>query len=259
MSDPFHIAATGLHAQEAHVDAIANNLANWNTTAYKKSRVDFEDLMYRQVASAAGLIGAPDVRHPAGVGTAIASIGKIFSQGDLKTTERDLDLAIQGDGFFELLLPDGRLAYTRTGVFQIDADGLLVSTEGHPLTPSLRIPPDAQQVIFAPNGTVLMRLQDEPDPVELGRITLANFVNPSGLTPAGDNLYLPSHESGDVLYGDPGEQDLGRIAQGFLEGANVNISEELTSLVLAQRGYQVNARVLQAADEMMSIVNDLRR
>jgi flagellar basal-body rod protein FlgG len=259
MSDPFNIAATGLHAQEVQVDTIANNVANWNTTAYKKSRVDFEDLLYRQLASAAGLIGKPDIRNPAGVGAAVASIGKVFTQGDLKTTNRELDLAIQGSGFFELLLPDGRYAYTRAGVFQVDRDGLIVNNDGYQLSPSVQVPPDTQQVIITSRGEVLVRVPDEQDPIELGQVLLSNFVNPGGLTPTGDNLYVPSNNSGDVFVGDPGEAGLGVLAQGFLEGANVNMSEELTSLVLAQRGYEVNARVLQAADEMMQIINNLRR
>jgi flagellar basal-body rod protein FlgG len=259
MFESFQIAATGLHAQEVQVDTVANNLANWNTTAYKKSRVNFEDLMYRQLSSAAGLIGTPDIRNPAGVGSAVASIGKVFSQGDLKTTGRDLDVAVQGNGFFELLLPDGRYAYTRTGVFQVDRDGLLVNADGYQLSPSVQLPPDTEQVIISPRGDLLVRVPDEVDPVDLGRVALANFVNPGGLTPEGDNLYVPSNQSGDVFYGEPGESGFGRLAQGFLEGSNVNMSEELTSLVLAQRGYEVNARVLQAADEMMSIINNLRR
>ena len=259
MFESYHIESTGHHAQEVQVDTVANNLANWNTTGFKKSRVDFEDLMYRQLSAAAGLMGKPDIRNPAGIGSAVASIGKVFSQGELKTTNRDLDVAIQGGGFFELLMPDGRYAYTRTGVFQIDRDGLLVNNDGYQLTPTVQLPPDTEQVIIGAGGEVLVRVPDEAEPVELGRITLANFVNPGGLTPAGDNLYVPSRESGDVFYGDPGEADFGRLGQGLLEGSNVNMSEELTSLVLAQRGYEVNARVLQAADEMMSIINSLRR
>ena len=259
MSEAFYIAATGLHTQEVQVDTVANNLANWNTTAYKKGRVDFEDLMYRQLTAASGLIGKPDIHNPAGIGSAVASIGKVFSQGELKTTNRELDVAIQGSGFFELLMPDGRYAYTRSGIFQVDRDGLLVNSDGYQLNPSVQLPPDTQQIIIGAGGDILVRLPDELEPVEMGWITLANFVNPAGLTPAGDNLYVPSNQSGDVFYGDPGEAQFGRLGQGFLEGSNVNMSEELTSLVLAQRGYEVNARVLQAADEMMSLINNLRR
>jgi flagellar basal-body rod protein FlgG len=259
MFDSFHIAATGLHAQEANVDTIANNLANWNTTGYKKGRVDFEDLMYRQLSTATGLIGNPDLRNPAGVGSAVSSIGKIFSQGDLKTTGRDLDVAIQGDGFFELLLPDGRYAYTRAGVFQINEDGLLVNADGFQLSPLIQLPSDTQQVIIQPDGDVLAAVPDQANPINLDRIVLASFVNPGGLTPTGDNLYVPSHKSGDVFYGDPGEEGFGQLGQGFLEGSNVDESEEITNLVLAQRGYEVNARVIQTADQMMAIVNELAR
>jgi flagellar basal-body rod protein FlgG len=259
MFDSFHIAATGLHSQEALVDTIANNLANWNTTGFKKGRVDFEDLMYRQMSAATGLIGSPDIRNPAGVGSAVSSIGKIFSQGDLKTTGRDLDVAIQGGGFFELLLPDGRYAYTRAGVFQVNEDGMMVNADGFQLSPLLQLPADTQQVVIEPDGDVLVQVPDRPDLVNVDRITLASFVNPGGLTPAGDNLYLPSHKSGDVFYGDPGEDGFGQLGQGRLEGSNVDESEEITNLVLAQRGYEINARVIQTADQMMSIINELPR
>jgi flagellar basal-body rod protein FlgG len=259
MFDSFHIAATGLHSQEAQVDTIANNLANWNTTAFKKGRVDFEDLIYRQLSATTGLLGNPDLRHPAGVGSAVSSIGKIFSQGPLKTTGRELDVAIQGGGFFELLLPDGQYAYTRTGVFQLDKDGMLVNADGYQLSPLIQLPPDTQQVVIQPDGTVLAQVPDQPDPIELDRLMLANFVNPGGLTPAGDNLYIPSHKSGDVFYGDPGEDGFGQLGQGYLEGSNVDESEEITNLVLAQRGYEVNARVVQTADKMMTIINELPR
>lgn len=259
MFEPFNIAATGLHAQEASVDAIANNLANVNTTGYKKGRVDFEDLMYRQVSRASGLLGNPDIHNPAGVGTAVASIGKVFSQGELKTTQRDLDLAIQGEGFFEVMLPDGRYAYTRSGMFQVDKDGVLVTADGYALSPSVQLPPDAKRVVIKPNGDVAVEVPEQSAPLDIAHIELANFVNPTALTPAGDNLYLPSQQSGDVIYGSPSETGFGQLAQGFLEGSNVNMSEELSNLVLAQRSYEVNARVLQAADEMLSIINSLRR
>lgn len=259
MFEPFNIAATGLHAQEANVDAIANNLANVNTTGFKKDRVDFEDLMYRQISRATGLLGNPDIHNPSGVGTAVASIGKVFSQGELKTTERDLDLAIQGEGFFEVLLPDGRYAYTRTGVFQVDKDGLLVNADGYALSPAVHLPPDTKSVIIRPNGDVSVEVPEQAAPLDIAHIELANFVNPAGLTPAGDNLYVPSQQSGDVFYGAPSDTGFGQLAQGFLEGSNVNMSEELTNLVMAQRGYEVNARVMQAADEMLGIINSLRR
>lgn len=259
MFDAFHIAATGLHAQEAQVDTIANNLANWNTTGFKKGRVDFEDLIYRQMSAATGLIGNPDIRNPAGMGSAVASIGKIFSQGDLKTTGRELDVAIQGEGFFEVLLPDGRYAYTRNGVFQIDQDGMLVNADGYQLSPMVQVPSDAQQILIQGDGEVLARVPDQLEPMRIDRISLGSFVNPAGLTPAGDNLYIPSYKSGDVFYGDPGEDGFGQLGQGFLEGSNVDESEEITNLVVAQRGYEVNARVIKAADQMMSIINELPR
>lgn len=259
MIDPFFVAATGLQAQEQHVSNIANNLSNWNTTGFKKSRVNFEDLLYRELAASSGLIGNPEIRHPLGLGVGISNIAKIFTQGEIRTTERELDLAIQGAGFFEVMLPDGSLAYTRAGALQVNPDGFLVNPDGYRLNPDVQLPPDTISVIITGDGLVFAELPDSAEPVEVARIELASFVNPAGLTPAGDNLLLPSARSGDVFYGEPGESSFGRLAQGFLEGSNVDMSEELTNLVLAQRGYEMNARVLQAADEIMNIINNLRR
>ena len=259
MLEAFHISASSMEAHQVHVDTIANNLANSNTTGFKKSKVEFEDLMYREMNAMRGLRINPDIDNPMGSGTAAASIEKIFSQGELKGTGRDLDLAIQGKGFFELLLPDGELAYSRTGYLLIDQDGLLVNADGHRLSPAIEIPEDAQQVLVTGDGRVLAQIPDKDDPVEVGRLELAAFINPNGLTPAGDNLYRPSERSGDAYYGEPGEEQFGLIEQGFLEGSNVSLIEELTGLMLAQRGYEMNAKVIQAADNMLGIVNDLRR
>ena len=259
MFDAFHISASSMEAHQVHVDTIANNLANSNTSGFKKSKVEFEDLMYREMSAMRGLRINPDINNPMGAGTAAASIEKIFAQGELKGTGRDLDLAIQGKGFFELLLPDGELAYSRTGYLLIDQDGLLVNADGYRLNPSIEIPEDTQSVLVAGDGRVLAQLPDQDDPVEIGRIELAAFINPNGLTPLGDNLYRPSERSGGAFYGAPGEEQFGLIEQGYLEGSNVSLIEELTSLMVAQRGYEMNAKVIQAADNMLGIVNDLRR
>jgi len=259
MLDAFHISATGMHVQQTQVDVIANNLANVNTTGFKKSKVDFQDLVYRELNAARGIVTSPDIDNPLGIGAMVSSINEIFSQGDIKATEGMLDIAIQGDGFLEVELPDGGLAYTRTGDLKVDRDGMLVNSDGYLLNPSIQVPIDSQGIVIQNNGRVLAQLAGDDDPIEIGRIELANFVNPGGLTPLGDNLYRPSTDSGDVFYGDAGDTGFGELAQGFLEGSNVNLVEELSNLVLAQRGYEMNSKVIQAADEMLAIASNLRR
>jgi len=259
MLNAFHISASSMQAHQNHVDVIANNLANVNTPGFKKSKVEFKDLMYVELASAQGLPVNPDIDDAMGMGTGTAAIEKVFSQGETKATDRDLDMAIQGKGFFELLMPDGDYAYTRTGNLQIDRDGMLVNTDGYPLSPAIQVPIDAQNLLITPEGSVKVQLPGEAALVEIGQIELADFMNPSGLSPLGDNLYRPSSESGNAFYNDPGEGGLGSLQQGYLEGSNVNMIEELTNMMLAQRGYEMNAKVIQAADDMLGIINNLRR
>ncbi|MCP4469646.1 MAG: flagellar basal-body rod protein FlgG [Gammaproteobacteria bacterium] len=259
MLDAFYISATGMHVQETQVGVIANNLANVNTTGFKKSKADFQDLMYRELHAVRGLLVRPDIDKPLGLGAMVSSISKVFSQGEIRATEGMLDVAIQGAGFMEVLLDDGSYAYTRTGDLKLDRDGMLVNSNGDLLNPSIQIPVDAQGVSIQADGRVFALLAGGAEPIEIGRIELANFINPGGLTPLGDNLYLPSIDSGDVYYGEPTDEGFGALAQGFLEGSNVNLVEELSNLVLAQRGYEMNSKVLQAADEMLGIASNLRR
>ena len=261
MLEAFHIAAAGMNAQQTQVDVISNNLANVNTTGFKKSKVDFEDLMYRQLQSASGPLGAVggEQTNPVGMGTSISAIAKVFTQGEVKNTERPLDLAIEGAGFLEVLLPDGTYAYTRTGNLQIDRDGMIINSDGYLLSPSVQVPSDTESLLFKPDGMVMAKVVGEDDPIEIGQLQLANFINAAGLTPVGDNLYIPSHQSGDAFYSTPGEDGTGLLAQGFLEGSNVNLVEELTNLILAQRGYELNSKAIQAADDMLGIVNNMRR
>jgi flagellar basal-body rod protein FlgG len=259
MLDAFNIAATGMHTQQTNVDVIANNLANVNTAGYKKSRVDFEDMMYRQVAAASGPLTIPNIDNPVGTGSSISSVSKIFSQGELLNTQKPYDIAIQGDGFLEVLLPDGSYAYTRTGALKVDNDGMLVNGDGFQLSPLVQLPSDTESVVMQQDGRILAQLQGEEKPIEVGRIELVRFMNSAGLTPMGDNLYVPSQASGDAIYGEPGKDGYGVIAQGFLETSNVDLVEELTNLILAQRGYEMNAKVVQAADDILGIINNLRR
>ncbi len=259
MIESLTIGASGMHAQQLHIDTIANNLANSNTMGYKKSRVEFEDLMYREMVRGNGLITSPTLDKPMGVGAAIASTSKIFTTGDAKQTERSLDLAIQGDGFFEVTLPDNSYAYTRSGAFQIDKDGYLTNADGYQLSARVQISNDTEEILIEADGRVLAQVAGSSDLVEMGSLELARFVNPAGLTPQGDNLYIPSDKSGDALYNIPGEDGAGTLSQGFLEASNVNLVEELTNLILAQRAYEINSKVVQASDELLSIVNNLRR
>lgn len=259
MLDSLYIAATGMNAQQTNVDAISNNLANVNTPAFKKGRVSFEDLMYRQVARANGLLGGDGNVIHAGSGVAVAGTGKIFTAGDLKKTEQPYDIAIRGNGFFEVLLPDGTRGYTRAGAFRLDQEGFLTTAQGHALNPSIQVPSDAISVTVEETGRVVAQIQGEDEPVEIGQIELAHFVNPEGLKALGDNLYLATEASGEANSAHPGEQALGLLAQGFLEASNVKLVDEFVNLIVAQRAYEINSKAVQAADEMLGIVNNLRR
>ena len=259
MTDSLYIAASGMHAQQTNLDVIANNLANINTMGFKKSRVDFEDLMYREIARANGLVGDQSNRNPAGVGTGIASTSKVFTVGDVKKTERNLDVMVQGNGFFEVLMPDGEYGYTRNGSFQVDKDGMLVTPDGYVLSSMIQLPDNMEDIVINTDGTVKVKVVGEDQLSEIGKIELAKFVNSAGLQPIGDNTYLPSEQSGNAIYTTPGEDGVGMLTQGFLETSNVKMVEELTNMVLAQRAYEINSKVIQASDEMLGIINNLRR
>jgi len=259
MIDSLNIAATGMNAQQRTIDVIANNLANMNTPGFKKSRIEFADLLYGEVLRAGGLVDDPERGVSVGLGTAIARTTKDFRLGDVKTSDSPFDFAIRGDGFFEVVLADGSLGYTRTGAFHVDAERTLVTADGRPLSAQIQLPHDAEQLLVDADGVAWARVAGDTEPVEIGRLELARFVNPSGLEPLGGNLYRPTDASGDALYGSPGEEGFGAVAQGFLEASNVSLVEELTQLMLAQRAYEVNSRVIQAADELLSIANNLRR
>jgi flagellar basal-body rod protein FlgG len=259
MLDSLYISATGMVAQQFNVDTISNNLANINTTAYKRSRVSFEDLLYREVGRNAGALLGGEAPARFGAGAAVSDTTKIFADGELRQTQGPLDVAIRGNGFFEVLLPDGSRAFTRNGALRVTNEGLLASGDGHVLAPGLRVPTEATQVTIDPTGLVSAQVPNETAPVEVGQIELARFVNPGGLSPLGTNLYLATEKSGDALLAKPGEEGMGTLQQGFLEASNVRLTDELVGLVLAQRAFEVNARAIQASDEMLSLVNNLRR
>lgn len=260
MLDSLYIGATGMQVQQLNVDTVANNLANVNTVGYKRSRIDFEDLLYRNVATTSQT-GAADAAREGGkgMGAAVASVGKVFTVGDVKKTDEPLDLAISGQGFFEILMPDGTLAYTRNGAFQVNAEGVLTTRDGYPLNGSIQLPTNVKSIQIDTNGRVLATVAGESGAVELGRIELTMFQNPGALTALGDNMFVPTEHSGTATPQVPGENGAGMLRQGFLESSNVRLIDEMVALIVAQRAYEINAKVVQASDELLSISNGLYR
>ncbi|MBE7367201.1 flagellar basal-body rod protein FlgG [Ramlibacter pallidus] len=261
MFDALSIGATGMHAQQLNVDTIANNLANVNTSAYKKSRVSFSDLVVRAGAQqAAASEGGPLGAAP-GIGAGVGAMAttKMFDAGEIKKTDSPLDLAIHGEGFFELAMPDGTRAYSRGGSLKVNADGQLATRAGIPLKPGILIPDNAEAVVVGANGRVQVRVAGQATLVEAGQLEMVRFTNPQGLVAQGGNTYRASEASGEPIGGRPGEDGMGTIAQGFLEGSNVKLVEEMVSLMVAQRAYEASVKVVQASDEMLGLINGLRR
>jgi len=255
-------AASGMEAQALNIDVLSHNLANVNTTGFKKGRADFQDLMYETLR----LPGSPSTTSTqvptgiqVGLGTRTAAIQKIFLQGDYKATKNELDMAIEGDGFFQITKPDGDIAYTRDGSFKLDSDGRIVTSDGFLLEPEISVPPDAMTISIGIDGTVSVLQAGQSEPNEIGTIELGNFINPAGLNAIGRNLYLPTAESGDVVSGTAGEDGFGTIAQGFLEMSNVSVVEEMVKLISAQRAYEINSKAIQASDEMLQLANNIKR
>lgn len=259
MIDSLYIGATGLNAQQLNVDTVANNLANVNTNGFKRSRVSFEDVMYREVQRANGLPGSEENHHLVGSGVGVAGVHKQFTTGELKKTDNAFDIAIRGEGFLEAVLPDGRQIYTRAGRLTVNKEGLLATAEGHALRPTISVPADARGIEIMPDGLVLAIYGGARQPDELGQIELAGFTNTAGLMPLGENMYGSTEASGEPTYGKPGDEGRGSLAQGFLEASNVKLVEEMVNLMVAQRAYEVSAKVIQASDELMSMSNNLRR
>jgi len=256
-------AASGMTAQQMNVDNIAHNLANANTVGFKSRRAQFQDLMYQtmiQPGAAAGQQTVVPTGLQLGLGTRAASNEIIFSQGDFSQTNNPLDMVIQGRGFFQVRRPSGELAYTRAGSFHLDRDGNLVTSEGSPIEPQITIPADAQQITIASDGTVSYTQPNQTAAQRAGQIQLANFPNPAGLNSLGGSLYTPTDASGDATVGTPGGQEgLGALMQGYVEQSNVSVVEEFINLIVAQRGYEANSKVVQAADQMYQQVNNLSR
>lgn len=260
MTDSLRTSASGMIAQQKRVDVIANNLANVNTTGFKRSRTNFEDLLYETVQGprathGEGVVGAMQVGH----GVRLATISRIHGQGAAELTGRPLDLAIEGEGFFQVELPDGRIGFTRDGSFTLSDTGQLVTSGGHALVPPLVLPPDATAVTISETGAITVTNQTDGSTIEVGRIELVRFANPTGLVALGGNLFAESVASGLPASGFPQEDGFGRILQGTLESSNVEIVQEMTDMIAAQRAYEINARAIRAAEDMMQSIHDLIR
>jgi flagellar basal-body rod protein FlgG len=256
-------AASGMTAQQLNVDTIAHNLANANTTGYKSRRAQFQDLLYQnyvQPGASAGQQTVVPTGLQLGLGTRAASSEVIFTQGNFSSTDNPLDVVIQGRGFFQVRTPSGELGYTRAGNFHLDRDGNLVTADGDPLEPQIVIPPEAQSVTIASDGTVSYVQPGQTEAQIAGQIQLANFSNPAGLNSLGRNLFQPTAASGDPLLGNPGGQEgLGTLLQGYSEQSNVSVVEEFVNLIVSQRAYEANSKVVKAADEMYQQVNNITR
>tara|TARA_R110002072_G_scaffold119266_2_gene251939 strand:- start:606 stop:1394 length:789 start_codon:yes stop_codon:yes gene_type:complete len=258
-----YTAGTGMKAQQLTVDVIANNLANANTAGFKRSQIDFQDLLYDTVERP-GLQTSAGTNSPTGLqigaGSHAASTTKVFSQGAVEETRRDLDVAIQGDGFFQITLPDGGTGYTRDGSFRLDAQGNLVNVDGLALEPGLTIPPDTISIAIGKDGTVSSVSSSDPtSSTVLGQLNLARFANPAGLSSEGGNIYRETPSSGAPVVGAPGEEGNGALMQRFLERSNVEVVSELVRLIVAQRAYEVNSKAIKTGDEMLSTVNNMTR
>lgn len=259
MTDSLYIAATGMHSQQELINVISNNLANVNTPGFKTGSISFSDLMYREINDQ-GLIGSvTGGSYEKGSGSTISGTSKSFTLGDIKSTDRSLDVAINGDGFLEVNLMDGSKAYTRNGSLSISGEGLLTANGGYEISPVIQVPEDATDIVISGDGRVQASIPGQSALIDIGQIDLVKFVSAENLKPVGGNLYLPTENSGDAIIGRPGEDGLGTLSQGFLESSNVNLINELTNLILAQRAYEINSKVIQASDEMLSLSNGMRR
>lgn len=256
-----YTAATGMDAQQTRMDTIANNLANANTTGFKKSTADFEDLLSETIRSPGEPLpngGSAPIPLQVGLGVRTASATRTFTQGDMSMTNNAFDLAIEGPGLFRVLRPNGEIGYTRAGNLRVDADGRLVTHRGELVDPLISVPKDATSFTVASDGLVTAKVPGQLTPVELGRIELANFVNPAGLESLGGNIYAESAASGQPIVARPGENGLGSLAQGYLEGSNVKAVEEMVNMITTQRSYEINSKVIQTADQMLQRLTSIR-
>jgi flagellar basal-body rod protein FlgG len=253
-------AKSGLEAQQLNVDVISNNLANVSTNGFKRARPIFEDLLYqtlRQPGAQSSQLTQLPTGLQVGLGAAPVATVRIFTNGNLQQTGNNLDLAINGRGFFQILLPDGTTGYTRDGAFQLDNQGQVVTALGFPIQPGITIPPDALSITVGVDGTVSVTQPGSPSPTQVGTIQLADFINPAGLQSRGDNLFLETAASGPPIVNQPGTNGLGVLNQGYVETSNVSVTEELVNLITAQRAFEINSRAVQTSDQMLQRLTQL--
>ncbi len=257
-----YTAASGMTAQQANIDNVAHNLANANTAGFKKSRVEFEDLVYDQTrvpGAATSTTGEAPIGLETGLGVRAVATSRDFARGNLRTTNAPLDLAIEGSGFFQLQMPSGETGYTRSGSFHLNAEGAIVTAEGYQLEPQITIPSNATAISISKDGIVSAQIPGQGAAQQVGTIETASFQNPSGLRAAGGNVFLATTASGDPQVGSAGEDGRGAIQQGLLEDSNVSVIEEMVNMILGQRAYEANSKVIKASDEMLSQVNTIVR
>ena len=251
---------TGMNSQQLNMDVIANNLANVSTTGFKKSRADFQDLMY-QIMKVPGSQSSADTESPTGIqiglGVRTAAVQKVFTEGDLIQTGNELDVAIEGSGFFQVEMPDGTTAYTRAGSFKRDGTGRITTSDGYPILPATTIPDGSKQITISETGIVSAIIGTATTSTQIGTLEIANFTNNSGLTALGRNLFVESASSGTAQTAAPGSNGYGTLAQNFTEGSNVNIVEEMASMITTQRAYEINSKAITTSDEMMKTTNNL--
>lgn len=255
-------AASGLEGQQLNIDVIANNLANVNTAGFKQSRSEFQDLLYQNVrASGAASSTSTDlpVGLQVGLGSRAVATSRLFTQGEFRQTGNPLDLVIEGQGFFQVRLPNGDIAYTRAGEFHLNRDGSIVTPDGNLLDPQVTIPNDAETITVGTDGTVSVTQPGQAQAQQVGSIQLAIFQNPAGLNSIGKNLFMPTTSSGEAITGPAGENGIGNINQGFLEQSNVSVVEEMVNMIIGQRAYEINSKVVKTADEMLQTVNNVVR
>ena len=255
-------SGTGMNVQQVNLDVIANNIANVNTVGYKKSRADFQDLIY-QTIRLQGTKNDAGNQIPTGIqighGAMLSAVQKVFIQGDFQQTDNETDIAIEGSGFMQITMPDGTLAYTRAGALKKDSEGRLCTSDGYLITPNITIPNNTVKTAVGADGTVSVQTQGQSALQQIGKIELASFPNATGLTAIGKSLFQQTDASGAPVLGQPGTNGMGTLLQGFLEMSNVNIMQEMINLIIGQRAYEVNSKAIQAADEMLQMANNVRR
>jgi len=256
------IASTGMAAQEQNVNVISNNIANMRTTGYKRQRAEFQDLLYQEYRRAGGVTSDSGTQVPVGIeigsGVRITATPRVMSQGSVVASDKDLDMAVQGEGYFMVNMPDGRTGYTRDGSFERDGTGKLVTADGYEVQPGITIPDNANTVTISPDGIVSANIGTDTTPTQLGQLQLARFVNKGGLESVGNNMFVETPASGSAQIGTPNADGMGNIMQSYLEDANVNAVTEISDLIAAQRAYEMNARVVTGADEMLQTTSQMR-